>query len=234
MGLKKQTPQTKSKSFGLTNNVTINSKAFSHNLLGETSPVLRFREERLVNTGVSYSGNYQDGNNPTHHWSRRAIIDNISWDACSEQAWLSQAVAPGISVVTHHNLEIILTHWQHTGQQREKHEQIKCRNTNILYGEEWWVIPGHRAPSWPFVMKCSHELCHPPGSSVLITPWLFLRQQIGFGLHVCDMLWLARSLEDVHLQMCMFEIISKLGLSSFLIWWTSIVYATREPGDWLL
>lgn len=45
MELKKKAHKTKSKSFGLTNNVTIDSKAFSHNLLEEASPVLRFREE---------------------------------------------------------------------------------------------------------------------------------------------------------------------------------------------
>lgn len=145
-----------------------------------------------------------------YHCSQRTII-NISWNACSEQAQdFPRLVALGISIVTHHNLEIILTHWQQTGQQREKHEQIKRRNTNILYGEQWWVIPGHRAPPWPFPVKCSHHhhklwvWCH-PGFSTLITPCLFPHPQIGFGLHVRDVLWLDMILDCVQLQMCMFE-----------------------------
>lgn len=44
-GVEKKDPKTKSKSFGLTDNVTTNSKAFSHNVLGETSLVLCFKEK---------------------------------------------------------------------------------------------------------------------------------------------------------------------------------------------
>lgn len=73
----------KSKSFDLTSSLTINCKAFSHNFLGETSC---FREGQLVNTGTSYSSNYQDGNNPAHCCSQRTIMGNVSWNACSEQA----------------------------------------------------------------------------------------------------------------------------------------------------